>query len=124
MPRPIRVEFPGAVYHVMARGNERRDIYRDDRDRRRFLETVGEMVEQFGVRVLAYCLMPNHYHLVVETPQGNLSRGMAWLQTTYTTRLPPPAVARSGPLRKSNFRSVRLQELPMEESAAAGQRSG
>ena len=86
MPRGLRVEFAGAVYHVMARGNERRDIFRDDRDRKRFLETLGEMAERFGVRVLAYCLMPNHYHLVMDTPRANLSQAMGWLQTTYTVR--------------------------------------
>ncbi len=86
MTRPIRVEFPGAVYHVMARGNERREIYRDDQDRRRFLETLGEAVEQFGLRLHAYCLMPNHYHLLMGTPRANLSRTLGWLQTTYTAR--------------------------------------
>lgn len=86
MPRPVRVEFAGAVYHVMARGNERREIFRDDKDRQRFLEAVGEAVERFGVVVHVYCLMPNHYHLVVETPRANLSQAMAWLQTTYTVR--------------------------------------
>ena len=86
MSRPIRVEFPGAVYHVMARGNERREIFRDDRDRRRFLETLAEAVEQFGLRVYAYCLMSNHYHLVMGTPRGNLSRAAGWLQATYTAR--------------------------------------
>ena len=86
MPRPVRVEFAGAVYHVMARGNERREIFRDETDRGRFLEAVEESVEQFGLRVHAYCLMPNHYHVLVETPRGNLSQAMAWLQTTYTVR--------------------------------------
>jgi len=86
MARPIRIEFAGAVYHVMARGNERRTIYVDDHDRRRFLETLAEMIEQFGLRVHAYCLMPNHYHLIVETPRANLSRAMGWLQVTYTVR--------------------------------------
>lgn len=86
MPRPLRVEFEGAVYHVMARGNERREIFRDDKDRRWFLEAVGDAVERFGVVLHVYCLMPNHYHLVVETPRANLSQTMAWLQTTYTVR--------------------------------------
>ncbi len=70
----------------MARGNERKAVYRDDRDRQRFLETLGEAVAQYGLRMYAYCLMPNHYHLIVNTPRGNLSRAMAWLQTAYTTR--------------------------------------
>src|ERR1043166_2938360 len=86
MARPIRVEFAGAVYHVMARGNERRAIFLDEQGRRRFLETLEEMVGQFGVRLHAYCLMSNHYHLVVETPRANLSQAMGWLQVTYTVR--------------------------------------
>ena len=80
------MEFPGAVYHVMARGNERREVFRDDRDRQRFCETLAEATTQFGLRVHAYCLMPNHYHLVPGTPQANLSRAMGWLQGTYTAR--------------------------------------
>jgi len=80
------VEFPGAVYHVMARGNERRAVFRDDPDRQRFWETLAEAVERFGLRLYAYCLMPNHYHLVLATPRANLSRAMGWLQTTYTAR--------------------------------------
>ena len=86
MARPIRIEFAGAVYHVMARGNERRAIFVDDQDRQRFLETLADMVAQFGARVHAYCLMPNHYHLIVETPRGNLSQAVGWLQVTYTVR--------------------------------------
>lgn len=86
MPRRVRVEFAGALYHVMARGNERREVFRDDQDRQRFLACLGEAVERFGWRVHAYCLMPNHYHLVLGTPRANLSRGMGWLQTTYTAR--------------------------------------
>ena len=86
MARPIRIEFAGAVYHIMARGNERRAIFFDGQDRQRFLETLAEMVDQFGARVHAYCLMPNHYHLIVETPRGNLSQALGWLQVTYTVR--------------------------------------
>lgn len=86
MARPVRVEFSGAVYHVTARGNERRAIVRDAKDRQRFVETVAEMVERFGVRVHAYCLMPNHYHLLVGTPAANLSQAVGWLQVTYTVR--------------------------------------
>jgi REP element-mobilizing transposase RayT len=88
----------------MARGNERRCIFRDDQDRRRFLETVGEMVEQFGVRVLAYCLMPNHYHLVVGTPLGNLSQAVGWLQVTYTVRF-NRRHRRSGHLFQGRFKA-------------------
>ena len=86
MARPLRVEFAGAVYHVMARGNECRDIVRDDKDRQRFLDTLAEAVERFGLRLHAFCLMGNHYHLVLGTPHANLSRALGWLQTTYTVR--------------------------------------
>ncbi len=88
----------------MARGNERRAVFRDDDDRRLFLRTLGEMVEQFGVRVTAYCLMPNHYHLVVGTPRGNLSRAMGWLQVTYTVRF-SRRHRRSGHLFQGRFKA-------------------
>jgi len=104
MARPIRVEFAGAVYHVMARGNERRAIYRDDEDRRRFMDTVGEMAERFGIRVHGYCLMPNHYHLIVETPRGNLSQAVGWLQVTYTVRF-NRRHRRSGHLFQGRFKA-------------------
>jgi len=86
MARAIRVEFEGAVYHVMARGNERRRIFRADADRKLWLRTLEEMISQFGVVVHVYCLMRNHYHLIVETPHANLSQSLGWLQTTYTLR--------------------------------------
>jgi len=86
MARAPRIEFEGAVYHITARGNERRLIYRSDEDRRLFLETLEQMRARFGIMLHCFCLMPNHFHLVIETPLGNLSRAMAWLQTTYTAR--------------------------------------
>jgi REP element-mobilizing transposase RayT len=86
MARPLRIEYAGAVYHVMARGNQGHAIFRDDQDRLRFLETLGEACEKTGWRVHAYVLMGNHYHLLVETPEGNLVAGMKWLQGTYTQR--------------------------------------
>jgi hypothetical protein len=73
MPPGLRVEFAGAVYQVVARGNERWS-FRDDRDRERFLETLRETPERLGVRALAYCLMPNHDHLVLDKPRANLSQ--------------------------------------------------
>jgi REP element-mobilizing transposase RayT len=86
MSRKVRVEFEGAVYHVMARGNERKPTFRDDRDRERFWDALREATERFGLLVHAYCLMPNHYHLVIETLRANLNQAMGWLQTTYTMR--------------------------------------
>src|SRR5437016_8989517 len=82
MPRKLRVEYPGAVYHVMCRGDRREDIFLDDVDRQDFLKTLAEACEKTGWQVHAYCLMRNHYHLVLETPNANLVAGMAWLQST------------------------------------------
>ena len=84
MARPLRLEFAGALYHVTARGNERKPIYRDERDRRRFLERLGAVAGGFYLRVHAYVLMRNHYHLLVETPAANLSRAMRQLNGVYT----------------------------------------
>src|SRR5579859_4369711 len=84
MARPLRLERPGGRYHVTARGNERKAIYRDDSDRTHFLELLGEATERFGIRVHAYVLMDNHYHLLVETPEANLSRAMQWLNVSYS----------------------------------------
>ncbi|MDD2710311.1 MAG: transposase [Verrucomicrobiae bacterium] len=86
MARPIRIEFEGAIYHITARGNERRAIFHTELDRSIFLTTLAEMVERFAVILYGYCLMGNHYHLILETPRGNLSRALGWLQTTYTVR--------------------------------------
>ena len=86
MPRKPRIEFPGAVYHVMSRGDHGELIFRDEPDRIRFLETFEEACEKTGWRVHAYVLMPNHYHLLLETPQANLVVGMKWFQGTYTQR--------------------------------------
>lgn len=108
MARPLRVEFAGATYHVMARGNERRAVFRDDDDRRRFLETLAEMVERFGVRLHAYCLMPNHYHLLVETPRANLSQAIGWLQVTYTVRF-NRRHRRSGHLFQGRFKAQLIE---------------
>ena len=83
MARPLRIERRGGRFHVTARGNDRKDIYRDDDDRFHFLELLGQLGENFGVRVHAYVLMDNHYHLLLETPEANLSRAMHWLNASY-----------------------------------------
>ena len=83
MARPLRIEFPGALYHVTSRGNEQRAIFRSDRDRKAFLGFLGETVRRFGWSVTAYTLMTNHFHLVFQTPEPNLSRGMHWLNSRY-----------------------------------------
>ena len=76
MTRPLRLEYPGALYHLTARGNARQDIYLTDEDRERFLLLLGREVAQQGWQCYAYCLMSNHYHLLIETPEGNLVAGM------------------------------------------------
>ena len=86
MPRQVRIEYPGAIYHVMCRGDRREAIFEDDKDRECFLETLGQAVLRAGWVVHAYVLMDNHYHLLLETPEANLVRGMTWFQTTYTVR--------------------------------------
>lgn len=86
MARPIRLEFPGAIYHVTTRGNDGDNIFVDDQDRLQFLTVLGEVVSRSGWIVHAYVLMNNHYHLLIETPNGNLSRGMRQLNGVYTQR--------------------------------------
>ena len=86
MARKLRVQYPGALYHVLNRGDRREPIFKDDADRQRFLGTLGETCLKTGWQVHAYCLMANHFHLVVETPQANLVAGMKWFLGTYTSR--------------------------------------
>ena len=86
MSRPLRIEFAHGLYHVTSRGDGREDIYLDDSDRELFLEVLSETVDRFNWVIHAYCLMDNHYHLLVETPDGNLSKGMRQLNGVYTQR--------------------------------------
>jgi len=86
MARQLRVEYAGAIYHVMSRGDRQESIFGDDEDRRRFLGTLGEACARGGWQVHAYCLMGNHFHLVLETPQPTLVAGMKWFLGTYTQR--------------------------------------
>ena len=86
MARKLRLECPGAIYHVLNRGDRREPIFQDDFDRQRFLATLGESCAKTGWQVQAWCLMGNHFHLVVETPLPNLVAGMKWVLSTYTGR--------------------------------------
>ena len=86
MARNIRIEYEGAYYHVMARGNQRGKIFLDDEDRKCFLSTLEDVCKMTGWRVHAWILMKNHYHLFIQTPEANLVTGMKWLQNTYTRR--------------------------------------
>ncbi|NWG75031.1 MAG: transposase [Rubrivivax sp.] len=84
MARPLRIEYSGAVYHITSRGNARKKIYSDDQDRENFLGVLGEVVRKYHWLCHAYCLMDNHYHLLVDTPDANLSIGMRQLNGVYT----------------------------------------
>src|SRR5947207_3202733 len=84
--RRLRIQYPGAIYHVMNRGDRREVIFLDEDDRQRFVETLAECCAKTDWQVHALCLMGNHFHLVVETPQSNLVAGMKWLLGTYTGR--------------------------------------
>jgi len=86
MARPLRIEYPGAVYHVTSRGDGRDDIYLSDSDRQSFLKVLSHVIDRFGWVCHAWCLMTNHYHLLIETPKGNLSQGMRQLNGVYTQR--------------------------------------
>jgi REP element-mobilizing transposase RayT len=90
MARPVRIQYADAVYHVMARGNQGREVFGDHQDRQRFLDTLGEACAKTGWQLHAYVLMPNHYHLLLQTPEPNLVEGMRWLQGTCTQRLDLP----------------------------------
>ena len=83
MARPLRIEYPGAIYHVISRGNQRRSIYEDEHDYQRFLQGLEQTVGRFGWELLSFVLMPNHFHLFVRTPLPNLSRGMQYLVSGY-----------------------------------------
>ena len=84
MARPLRIEYPGAVYHITSRGNEKKLIFKDERDREIFLDTLSQVDKRYNWLCHAYCLMNNHYHLIIETPDGNLSAGMRQLNGVYT----------------------------------------
>jgi putative transposase len=105
MSRPLCIEFPGAVYHITSRGNRREPIFADDADRKAFLEVLGQAMDRFDAQVLAYCLMGNHYHLVLFTRQGNLSRLMRHINGTYTQMF-NRRHALSGHLLQGRFKSI------------------
>jgi REP element-mobilizing transposase RayT len=86
MSRPLRLEFEGALYHVTSRGNERKAIFRNESDFSTFIEVLNDVCERYNWVIHAYCLMANHYHLLIETPDANLSKGMRQLNGVYTQR--------------------------------------
>ena len=85
MARPLRIEYPGAYYHVVNRGNNQEKIYQNDRDKEKFIEYLEKASERYSIIIHTYCLMSNHYHLIVETPEPNLSVTMQWINVSYAT---------------------------------------
>ena len=109
MSRPLRIEFPGALYHVTSRGDRKEAIYDDDRDRYQFLEILGDTASIYNWGVLAYCLMGNHYHLVVRTPDANLSGGMRHLNGVFT-QASNRRHNRSGHLFQGRYKAILVDE--------------
>ncbi len=107
MSRPLRIEVEGGFYHVMNRGLARMPIVRDDRDRKSFLGVLGEAADHFAVRAHAYSLLDNHYHLLLETPLGNLARFMRHLNGIYTQRF-NRRHRRDGPLFRGRYKAILL----------------
>jgi putative transposase len=109
MARPLRIVVPGGLYHLMARGNARQNIYLDDRDHAGFLETLARVVDRFGWLCHAYCLMSNHYHLLIETPKPNLPVGMRQLNGVYAQRF-NRRHGRCGHLFQARYRSILVEK--------------
>ena len=109
MTRPLRLEFPGALYHITSRGNRREDIYLADDDRKAYLSTLANVCERFNWIVHAYCLMGNHYHLLIETPDGNLSQGMRQLNGVYTQYFNRKH-RRAGHLYQGRYKAIIVQK--------------
>ena len=116
MARPLRIEYPGAYYHVMNRGNRREDIFLTDKDRQVFLDGLADSCEIYSITLITYVLMSNHFHLLVQTPQANLSEFMRHFLVTYTVRF-NRRNARAGHVFQGRFKSLLVDEdeylLPM-----------
>ena len=108
MARPLRMDYPYTFYHVLSRGNERKEIFRDEKDHLRFLDTLGKMVERFKLEVHAYVLMKNHFHLLVHTKEANLSRAIQWLGVSYSVWF-NRKYQRSGHLFQGRFKSFLIE---------------
>jgi REP element-mobilizing transposase RayT len=109
MTRPLRIEYAGAVYHITSRGNEKKVVFKDDQDRINFLNTLQHVNKRYNWLCHAYCLMDNHYHLLIETPDGNLSLGMRQLNGVFT-QLFNKRHQRTGHLFQGRYKSILIQK--------------
>lgn len=109
MARPLRIEYPGAVYHITSRGNEKKTVYKDDRDRDNFLTTLDKVNKRYNWVCHAYCLMDNHFHLLIETLEGNLSLGMRQLNGVYTQTF-NKRHGRVGHLFQGRYKAILIQK--------------
>lgn len=105
MARPLRIEYPGAFYHVTSRGNERKAVFKSQRDREKFLAYLESATERYGAAIHVYCLMDNHYHLLIETPIGNLSKIMHHINSAYTMYFNTKR-KRSGHLLQGRYKAI------------------
>jgi putative transposase len=106
--RPIRIDYPDTFYHILSRGNERRNIFYNETDYLKFLDVLGEMVQKFHIEIHAYVLMPNHYHLLVRTTSANISRAIQWLGVSYSVWFNKKHT-RSGHLFQGRFKSFLVE---------------
>ncbi len=109
MARALRIQYEGALYHITCRGNERKAIYRDDQDRKVFLELLINGIETYNIILYCYVLMDNHFHLLLETPLGNLSEFMRWFNITYTSHY-NRRQKRSGHLYQGRYKSILVEK--------------
>ena len=105
MARPLRIEYPGAFYHVMNRGQFRRNIFVEDKGRQSFLDLLADITRLWKVEIYAYCLIDNHYHLLLSTPTGGLSRAMRHLDGIYTQKF-NRVHHRDGPLFRGRYKAI------------------
>ena len=109
MARPLRIEYPGAFYHIFQRGNERKDIFISDQDRTKFYEYLAVLYSRYNVHIHTYSLMGNHYHLILETEEANLSRAMHCLNTSYTVYFNTRR-KRVGHLFQGRYKAILIEE--------------
>lgn len=109
MSRPLRIEYPGAVYHITSRGNEKKAVFKDDQDRETFLKILAHVNKRYHWLCHSYCLMDNHYHLMIETPDGNLALGMRQLNGVYTQAYNKRR-NRTGHLFQGRYKAILIQK--------------